>query len=403
MSMSTKGRWAGALVCTVVVLATLSSAPPFGRSLSASATAAGDQVYVTPVTGLGSPDPREATALSHLIQFEVESQLAAKYPCATIHSSAVLGTILGFEKAKELLNATTPEEETSVLESVAGALGARTMVIASYAEVGDQYYVTVAVMDSKTGQMVDKNTATGRGAGDVVTDLAKAAVNNLNVGLCHSYWDGSITIVKDVTGESHMAATGPDGIGSGTVTLTVHTYENISLMPPKLRQSSYVGQPTARIVYQSTNDARTSNIEGYLDSCHGVLNNLTDTVTQTVLTTAGDSWDAPVSIGFDPHSGKYTIYILGHDVLSKTTTTKKHTAFSKAPCIKPEEPSAGAPGTDTLHIDSWDLKGTIDPSHPYVLNGHVPPPEPTTGGWLTTKLQGSWSLELKNPPSSGTP
>ena len=72
-------------------------------------------------------------------------------------------------------------------------------------------------MDPQTGQIVDKATATGRGAGDVVTDLAKAAVNNLNVGLCQSYWDGSITIVKEVTGESHMAATGPDGIGSGTV------------------------------------------------------------------------------------------------------------------------------------------------------------------------------------------
>jgi hypothetical protein len=403
MSMSTKGRWAGALVGTVVVLATLSSAPPFGRSLSASATAAGDQVYVTPVTGHGSPDPREATALSDLIQFAVESQLAAKYPCATVQSSGVLGTILGFEKAKELLSATTPEEETSVLESAADALGARTMVIASYAQAGDQYYVTVAVMDSKTGQIVDKNTATGQGGGDVVTDLSKSAVNNLNVGLCHSYWDGSITIVKDITGESHMAATGPDGLGSGTITVTIHIYESISLMPPKLRQSSYVGLPTAQIVYESTNYSQTSNKEAYLDSCHGVLDNLTDTVTQTLLTTAADRWDAPVSIGLDPHSGKYTIYILGHDLLSKTTATKKHTAFSKAPCVKPEEPSAGAPGTDTLSIDSWDLKGTIDPSHPYVLHGHVPPPEPTTGGWLTTKLQGSWSLELKNPPSSGTP
>ena len=403
MSMSTKGRWAGALVGTVVVLATLSSAPPFGRSLSASATAAGDQVYVTPVTGHGSPDPREATALSDLIQFAVESQLAAKYPCATVQSSGVLGTILGFEKAKELLSATTPEEETSVLESAADALGARTMVIASYAQAGDQYYVTVAVMDSKTGQIVDKNTATGQGGGDVVTDLSKSAVNNLNVGLCHSYWDGSITIVKDITGESHMAATGPDGLGSGTITVTIHIYESISLMSPKLRQSSYVGLPTAQIVYESTNYSQTSNKEAYLDSCHGVLDNLTDTVTQTLLTTAADRWDAPVSIGLDPHSGKYTIYILGHDLLSKTTATKKHTAFSKAPCVKPEEPSAGAPGTDTLSIDSWDLKGTIDPSHPYVLHGHVTPPEPTTGGWLTTKLQGSWSLELKNPPSSGTP
>jgi len=35
------------------------------------------------------------------------------------------------------------------------------MVIASYTQVGDQYGVTVAVMDSKTGQMVDKNTVTG--------------------------------------------------------------------------------------------------------------------------------------------------------------------------------------------------------------------------------------------------
>ena len=54
-------------------------------------------------------------------------------------------------------------------------------------------------------------------------------------------------------------------------------------------------------------------------------------------------------------------------------------------------------------VAKGDFKGTIDPSHPYVLKGHVPPPEPTTGGWLTTKLQGSWSLELKNPPSSGAP
>jgi len=158
---------------------------------------------VAPVTGHGTPDPREATALSHFIQSEVESQLLAKYPCAAVYSSAGLGAVLGFLKEKELLSATTPEEEASVLESAANALGARTMVIASYTQVGDQYGVTVAVMDSKTGQMVDKNTVTGRGGGDV-GDLAKAAVNNLNVGLCRSYWDGSITIEKDITGESHM-------------------------------------------------------------------------------------------------------------------------------------------------------------------------------------------------------
>ena len=215
--------------------------------------------------------------------------MLAKYPCATVYSSAGLGAVLGFLKEKELLSATTPEEEASVLESAANALpAARTMVIASYTQVGDQYGVTVAVMDSKTGQMVDKNTVTGRGGGDV-GDLAKAAVNNLNVGLCRSYWDGSITIEKDITGESHMAATGPDGLGSGTITVTTHIYENISLMPPKLRQSSYVGLPTAQIVYESTNYSRTSNKEAYLDSCHGVLDNLTDTVTQTVLTTAGNN------------------------------------------------------------------------------------------------------------------
>jgi len=198
-----------------------------------------------------------------------------------------------------------------------------------------------------------------------------------------------------------MAATGPDGLGSGTITVTTHIYENISLMPPKLRQSSYVGLPTAQIVYESTNYSRTSNKEAYLDSCHGVLDNLTDTVTQTVLTTAGDEWAAPVSIGFDQHSGKYTIYILRHDVLSKTTTTKKHTAFPKR-VHQAEDPSAGAPGTDTLSVDSWDFKGTIDPSHPYVSKDMS---HPGTHHWRLADHEARRVMvaRAQEPPSSGTP
>ncbi len=403
--MSTKGRWIRALVCTVVVLVTLPWAPLSGRPARAGATASQDKVFVAPVTGsynAGNPEEHGAAGDSEETGNAVVMQLGAKYPCARITSASLNGKLMALSKQQQLAGG---EGLPRAMENIAAGMDA-TLVFVSYSVRDDLYSVTVQVVDPTTSQYVDTQIVTGTGKnGSVLTDLAEAAVNKLNVGLCQTYWAGSITIEEDADLTSKPSG---KGAGANSATSHFHTLESVRLVPPSTRSKSTgdVNQPMAIIDYTETTTADTSGIMAFNDDCKGLVVEKTDRTVEHLKEdgTNKDTWNDNVGIVLNRDSGTYSIAVPGalNIVEKRLEYTIEKDEYS-APLCTPREPTAPRPpGTEKGDVLPRTLTGKLDPKHPYVLKSPPsPPPLVTPDG--TFKREVTWSLELKNPPSSGTP
>ncbi len=394
MRLRARSRWVRLLVGMVLVLITLPWAPAGGRPAPVHAAPGPDQVYIPPVTGTADAgvSAAEKEAISDAIQFLVAQELANKYPCASIATSADLANVLGQEKQKELLGATTPEQEADVLQSIAGALGTSTVVVPSYAMMGDVAVVTVSVMDTTTGSVVDKSSVTATGQGtDAFLDLAGAAVDKLSVGLCRSYWVGSISIIEDQKG------------GDTDLKITSHLYESVSLVPPRSlsKSTGNASGGSAQVKYQYTWNSHSHAVTPDLDSCNGKLQSITYTSEGDATRQIQGGFDAQVGVGVDRSSGTYTISIAGGGpVYGQGTEVGKILSWSKPPCGKVNKltpPGTSGEGDAAAQV----ITGEMDSKNPnpYKLSGDYDPPPKTSGG-MTTTIHESWSLTLKNPPKS---
>ncbi len=394
--------WLRSLVCIFVAVVMYPWAPAAGEAAAAGGEAGRDQVYIAPFTGTISPGMAQATykqGIAQAIQGIVEAGLMKKYPCATIASSDTLARVIGLSKDRALLNASTPEEESAVLGSVADALGSSTVVYGSYAIMGDRLMVTVIVLDATTTTVVDKSMAVAqsKNAGTLF-DLANSAVAKLSAALCQPYWVGMITVIET----THSTETKPGkGIGAGTVTIDSNVFESISFVPPRHLTSSStdVGQPIGRATYEATLDAQDSEVQGFLDSCNSRLRNLTFTLQKASSVRVHDSWRATVSINLDRQVGRYTIEVGARELPALNISKEKYTGFSKHPCKKVLEPEQKTT-TTAWTVLNRQLSGKLDRNNPYTLSGSTPP-SPSTAPGITATTQETWNLTLKNPQQPG--
>ena len=270
--------------------------------------------------------------------------------------------------------------------------------------MGDTLVVTVKVMDTTADTTVDMGTTTAQGQGaDAFPDMAGTAVDKLSIGLCNSYWVGSVSIVGDGSGTSKTSHPVVSDAGTkdypSSVTLHSHMYESASLIPPRgpSQVSGDVDLPSAHIDYQRSDATSSSDVQGYLDHCGTRLRNLTFTLLETTSQKAQDAWRGQVGVDLNPGKGTYTITIPGQDLNTQANATKKYAAFSKAPCATPPAPSSV---TDIVRssVTNWEIQGKLDPKNPYKLTGNTHRTD--TGLGITNTIQESWSLTLKNPPKS---
>ncbi len=363
-----------------------------------------EQVYIAPFTGVMSPPdawPGGAQSLANKIQDMVTSAMLQKYPCADISDSQALAAIIGFNKQRDLLGATTPEQQEELMHGVAGALGSSTIVLGRYELIGNTLSVTVLVEDAASGTTVDADMESAAG-NDPFTlfDLAKGAVDKLSIGLCRSYWTGMVSIITHESGGSSKAGKSAD---SGTMTVTKYTYESVSLSPPKSLMSNPgdLSEPRAAYEYQARTEFHSIGTLFLLDSCKGALQNIAYTNEGTLKISQQDTWRDTIGVAVNRSTGKYVIHLNGHDVPTQQIATSRASNFSKKPCGKVEQhPPAFTSGLS--QIAGAELSGEVDPKNPYKLEGK-PPEKKYEDEAGTITVNESWSLTLRNPRRSGTP
>jgi len=122
---------------------------------------------------------QEAASLVTYLEDQIEKQLMSQYPCSKIMDDKGMRAMLQLEKDRELLGSDTSGE----LTAIAGAAGARYLVVATVNQSASSDYMQLTLLDGNTGKAVekaDKNTGTGEAALDGAEALATSFANSLN-------------------------------------------------------------------------------------------------------------------------------------------------------------------------------------------------------------------------------
>jgi len=121
---------------------------------------------------------QEAASVASYLEDQIEKQLMAQYPCSKIMDDKSMQALLHLEKDRELLGSDTAGD----LTAIAGAAGARYLVVATVNQTASSDYMQLTILDGNTGKALekaDKNTGTGDAALDGAEALATSFANSL--------------------------------------------------------------------------------------------------------------------------------------------------------------------------------------------------------------------------------
>jgi hypothetical protein len=168
--------------------------------------------------------PDEDKAIAGVLEGFIDDALRQKFPCAKVLDRSAVVTMLGVEKARNLLSNLDDEG----LEKIGGQMGAGYLVSASVQVNGDQVLLSGAVLDSTNSKGISalsravSVSAGGTAAWGPIKQFAQNLVNGISGGpKCTGDWAGTVTVTFKTNAAGSEGGNYGSEQGSGTLTCQV--------------------------------------------------------------------------------------------------------------------------------------------------------------------------------------